>query len=305
MRDTPKSQSAQYLRASMYEVLGIAPTASDEEVHAAYRRVVKRAHPDAGGSQRAFLRVNAAYRVLSDPGMRRAHDLWLAHLLDAYDQPGRSGGARSPQGRGTPGGHTTDGRPTSGRRPGSGGRPNPGAPGTSGRWGPPGDQTGTAGPPGTGPGSPGPWTGAGAGPTSGKGYDPAGPYDPSGQYDPTGQYGPTGQGAGNGPLPASSPGGRRRARRRPQPADGLPGQPGEPGQPETWATWSDEERTAWGPDRRARRRYLVSMALCLALFALAGAVVRLYSIPVALGMTAAAMVIPPLAVFAVNTARRR
>ncbi|KPM53836.1 molecular chaperone DnaJ [Frankia sp. R43] len=299
MRDTPKSQSAQYLRASMYEVLGIAPTASDEEVHAAYRRVVKRAHPDAGGSQRAFLRVNAAYRVLSDPGMRRAHDLWLAHLLDAYDEPGRSGGNRSPQGRGTPGGRT-----------GSGGRAGSAAPDPSGRSGRPDAtapgqaQAGGSGAPAPGAGSPDAWAGAAGAAGAG-----SGPFGAS--SGPRGaDSGPFGSADGTlgGQENLDEPGhrgatsGRRRSRRRAQSADSTVWQSD---QPDIWAAWSDDEATAWSPSRRARHRYLISMALCLTLFVLAGAVVRLYSIPVALGMTAAAMIIPPLAVFAVNTSRRR
>ncbi|MEX5633581.1 DnaJ domain-containing protein [Parafrankia sp. FMc2] len=305
MRDTPKSQSAQYLRASMYEVLGIAPTASDEEVHAAYRRVVKRAHPDAGGSQRAFLRVNAAYRVLSDPGMRRAHDLWLAHLLDGYDQPGRSGGIRPSDGRGAPGGrHAADGRHPATGRPGSNGRPAPGA-GGSGTSGPAAAGTAADSPAadgwapaadGTGPGTRSPAgdrTGSGAGAGAGVGNDYAPGRDFPGEPDEAGRR--------------RFPGGRRRSRRRSEPTDAFGWTAGGGlGQPDAWSAWSDDDALpSWGADRPARRRYLISMTLCLALFVLSGAVIRLYSVPVALGMMAVAMFIPPLAVFAVNASRRR
>ncbi|WP_026239248.1 DnaJ domain-containing protein [Parafrankia discariae] len=343
MRDTPRSQSAQYLRASMYEVLGIAPTASDEEVHAAYRRVVKRAHPDAGGSQRAFLRVNAAYRVLSDPGMRRAHDLWLAHLLDAYDQPGRTGGGRSPGGRTPPSGrHPADGRPGSDGRTNPGGRTTPGGqadnPGqvAPGNRGTSDDRTPPAG--GAAPGRRGASGRASDQWGPGQGADTAGGWGEAGGWGSAGDWGeaaadprsaegraPGGRGGPDRrahPGPRGVSGGRRRSRRRP-PADAAewvvpPGQATAPdggpagpppyevtGGAETWATWSDEDHLRRDLGRRAQRRYLVSMALCLTLFVLAGAVVRLYSIPVALGMMLASMVIPPLAVLAVNAARRR
>jgi hypothetical protein len=48
------------------------------------------------------------------------------------------------------------------------------------------------------------------------------------------------------------------------------------------------------------RLYFVLMAVCLALFVLAWAVVRLYSVPAAVVMTVAALVIPPIAVIIAN-----
>ncbi|MCT2590787.1 DUF3099 domain-containing protein [Streptomyces sp. N2-109] len=51
---------------------------------------------------------------------------------------------------------------------------------------------------------------------------------------------------------------------------------------------------------RRRRRYLVLMGVCLTLFISAWAFVRLWSVPVAVGMCVAAMVIPPVAVIVGN-----
>ena len=62
-----------------YVVLGIEPTASADEIKAAFRRAAKEAHPDRSDSEDAaarFRRVNEAYRVLSDPERRRHFD-WL------------------------------------------------------------------------------------------------------------------------------------------------------------------------------------------------------------------------------------
>lgn len=48
------------------------------------------------------------------------------------------------------------------------------------------------------------------------------------------------------------------------------------------------------------RLYLALMALCVGLFVLAWAVVRLYSVTVAVVMSAVALAIPPIAVIIVN-----
>lgn len=45
---------------SCWEVLGLRPGATDEEIQAAYRTKAKGAHPDAGGSQTAMSELNRA-----------------------------------------------------------------------------------------------------------------------------------------------------------------------------------------------------------------------------------------------------
>lgn len=72
---------------SLYDVLGVAPTASEDEVRAAYRRAARRDHPDTGGSAAAFERTRAAYRVLGDPERRHRYDLQLASALDPAARP--------------------------------------------------------------------------------------------------------------------------------------------------------------------------------------------------------------------------
>ena len=46
---------------------------------------------------------------------------------------------------------------------------------------------------------------------------------------------------------------------------------------------------------RSRRRYFVVMGTCVALFVLAGTLVRLWSVPAAIVMCAVAAVLPPIA----------
>ena len=50
---------------SPWEVLGLKPGASREEIEAAYRQKAKQAHPDAGGSHDQMARLNAAKAALA------------------------------------------------------------------------------------------------------------------------------------------------------------------------------------------------------------------------------------------------
>ncbi len=58
-----------------YVVLGIATSATAEEIHAAFRRRSKELHPDVSGTGSGpFLELQDAYAVLSDPAKRRSYD---------------------------------------------------------------------------------------------------------------------------------------------------------------------------------------------------------------------------------------
>jgi hypothetical protein len=48
-----------------YEVLGVPPTASAEEIRRAYLTLARRHHPDAGGSTDEMRRLNEAWSALS------------------------------------------------------------------------------------------------------------------------------------------------------------------------------------------------------------------------------------------------
>jgi molecular chaperone DnaJ len=66
----PRSSSSR----DPYQVLGVAASASAVEIKAAYRALVKRHHPDAGGDEHRILELNAAWEVLGDAERRAAHD---------------------------------------------------------------------------------------------------------------------------------------------------------------------------------------------------------------------------------------
>jgi molecular chaperone DnaJ len=61
-----------------YQVLGIHPTADDEEIKRAYRRLAKQFHPDRNPdsrhSEERFREVSRAYEILRDPKKRANFD---------------------------------------------------------------------------------------------------------------------------------------------------------------------------------------------------------------------------------------
>lgn len=61
-----------------YEILGVGPEASAEEIRTAWRNAVRIAHPDAGGSNGLFRLLSVAYETLSDPAKRSAYDATLS-----------------------------------------------------------------------------------------------------------------------------------------------------------------------------------------------------------------------------------
>ncbi|MEN6302280.1 MAG: DnaJ domain-containing protein [Armatimonadia bacterium] len=62
------------MNTELYQILGIAPDATPEDIKAAYREKAKRWHPDLGGNEAAFQKLQKAYVVLSDPDERAYYD---------------------------------------------------------------------------------------------------------------------------------------------------------------------------------------------------------------------------------------
>jgi DnaJ homolog subfamily C member 19 len=61
---TPRRASSQMSRQEAYEVLGLHPGASEAEIREAHRRLMRGAHPDAGGSDWLAVRINQARDIL-------------------------------------------------------------------------------------------------------------------------------------------------------------------------------------------------------------------------------------------------
>jgi DnaJ-class molecular chaperone len=57
-----------------YSTLGVSQDASADDIKRAYRRLASQHHPDKGGDTSKFQEIEEAYRVLSDPQKRAAHD---------------------------------------------------------------------------------------------------------------------------------------------------------------------------------------------------------------------------------------
>ena len=57
-----------------YNALGVQKGATDEEIKKAYRKLAMKHHPDRGGDQAEFQKIQEAYATLSDPQKRQQYD---------------------------------------------------------------------------------------------------------------------------------------------------------------------------------------------------------------------------------------
>jgi len=57
-----------------YATLGVARTASQDEIKKAFRKLASQHHPDKGGDTAKFQEIQAAYDTLSDPVKRQQYD---------------------------------------------------------------------------------------------------------------------------------------------------------------------------------------------------------------------------------------
>lgn len=57
-----------------YSILGVSKNASQDEIRKAYKKQSMQHHPDRGGDEEQFKRVNEAYSTLKDPQKRAEYD---------------------------------------------------------------------------------------------------------------------------------------------------------------------------------------------------------------------------------------
>ncbi|WP_317203973.1 DnaJ domain-containing protein [Janthinobacterium sp.] len=69
---------------NLYNVLGVPPNASDDEIKKIYRSLAMRFHPDrntAPGAEVRFKSVTKAYEILADPVKRAEYDQSVNHRI--------------------------------------------------------------------------------------------------------------------------------------------------------------------------------------------------------------------------------
>ncbi|MDY6055885.1 DnaJ domain-containing protein [Micrococcus sp.] len=89
-------------RRTAYEVLGVRPDATQEQLRRAWRAAARRTHPDAGGEARAFRAVTQAWEQVGDPEARRRYDLSLGSTATGAARPSAaSADSRAGAGSGT------------------------------------------------------------------------------------------------------------------------------------------------------------------------------------------------------------
>ena len=62
--EAPRARPAGLSRREAFEVLGLAEGASEDDIQAAYRRLMQAVHPDHGGSEWLAMRLNQARATL-------------------------------------------------------------------------------------------------------------------------------------------------------------------------------------------------------------------------------------------------
>lgn len=82
-----------------YEILGVDPAVSQQELRKAYRRMLRLSHPDMGGDAARFQAVQDAWQRVGDPASRAAYDRGVP---DAARQEPFSAGTSWRPGKDTP-----------------------------------------------------------------------------------------------------------------------------------------------------------------------------------------------------------
>ena len=74
-----------------YKILGVSREASQPAIKKAFRRLAHKHHPDKGGDDKQFHKINEAYQVLSDQQKKSQYDQF-GNTFDNMGQGGPGGG---------------------------------------------------------------------------------------------------------------------------------------------------------------------------------------------------------------------
>jgi DnaJ domain len=93
--------------AGLYDVLGVAPSVTADELKTAYRELARQHHPDRArtymqkiAATRRMQAINAAYAVLRDPERRAAYDAEQLGLFEKWVRRTTEGDGSAPAGPG-------------------------------------------------------------------------------------------------------------------------------------------------------------------------------------------------------------
>ena len=73
-----------------YSTLGVTKNASQDDIRRAYKKMSMQHHPDRGGNEEQFKKINEAYSTLKDPQKRAEYDNPQQYRFNSNDFHGRS-----------------------------------------------------------------------------------------------------------------------------------------------------------------------------------------------------------------------
>ena len=87
------------MSTDLYEILGVARDASQQDIKRAYRKLAKEYHPDRNPdnpeAEETFKKISTAYEVLSDSEKRDAYDRFGSTNGNPYANAGFGGGGQA------------------------------------------------------------------------------------------------------------------------------------------------------------------------------------------------------------------